>query len=76
VKPEEAFGHILRDLRGKRGLTQEKLALDANLDRTFISQLERGLKQPSLTTIINIASILKIEPSRLVKLVEDELKRV
>jgi len=75
VKPEEAFGQILRELRGKKGFTQEKLALEANLDRTFISLLERGLRQPSLTTILNIASILKIPTSHLMDLVEDAIKK-
>lgn len=75
MRPEEAFGQILRELRGKNGLTQEKLALEANLDRTFISLLERGLRQPSLTTIFDIASTLKIPTSDLIELVEKAMKR-
>lgn len=75
MRPEEAFGRILRELRGKKGLTQEKLALEANLDRTFISLLERGLRQPSLTTILDIAAILKIPTSHLMELVEEAMKR-
>jgi transcriptional regulator with XRE-family HTH domain len=74
VKPEEAFGQILRELRGKKGLTQEKLALEANLDRTFISLLERGLRQPSLTTIFDIAAILRIPTSHLMELVEEAME--
>ena len=75
MKPEEAFGLILRELRGKQGLTQEKLALEVNLDRTFISLLERGLRQPSLTTILDIASILRVPSSYLMERVEDALKK-
>lgn len=75
MKPEDAFGQILHVLRGKRGLTQEKLAMEANLDRTYISLLERGLRQPTLTTILDIASILKIPASHIIELVEEEMKR-
>ncbi|MDQ7011057.1 MAG: helix-turn-helix transcriptional regulator [Mariprofundaceae bacterium] len=70
-----AFGRVLRDLRKKAGISQEKLALDANLDRTFISLLERGLRQPSLKTIFTIANVLEIQPHEIVRAVEDEIIR-
>jgi transcriptional regulator with XRE-family HTH domain len=75
VKPEDAYGQILRELRGKQGLTQEKLALEVNLDRTYISLLERGLRQPTLNTILDIAAILKIPSSHFMQLVEEAMKK-
>jgi len=53
-------------------MSQEKLALEANLDRTFISLLERGLRQPSLKTLFAIANVLKVRPHEIVRAVEEE----
>lgn len=71
---EEAFGQVLKELRKEKGLSQEELAHESGLDRTFISLLERGKRQPSLGTIINIASVLKLDASSLVQKVEVLLK--
>ncbi|MFK5949692.1 MAG: helix-turn-helix transcriptional regulator [Methylococcales bacterium] len=68
------FGETLRFYRNKTGLSQEKLALECSLDRTYISLLERGLRQPSLTTLFDIASSLNIKPSKLIAKVESNLK--
>lgn len=62
-----AFGKALRVARVKAGASQEGLALDCDLDRTYISQLERGLRQPTLTTIVVIAERLGLAPDALVK---------
>lgn len=67
---EEAFGQTLKELRKEAGLSQEELAHESGLDRTFISLLERGRRQPSLGTIISIANALSIEANQLVLLVE------
>lgn len=68
---EVKFGDLLRELRKKRGLTQEKLGIDCSLDRTYISLLERGLRQPTLGTLFKIAAVLKVSPSAIVKQLED-----
>lgn len=68
---DEAFGAVLRELRISQGLTQEKLAFNARLDRTFISLLERGQRQPSLATIFQISKALQLSPSAVIKLVEE-----
>lgn len=70
---QEAFGDVLRELRSRKGLSQEALALDADLDRTFISMLERGVRQPTLTSIFAISQALEIKPSRLLSKVEGKL---
>lgn len=73
--PEEAFGLVLRDLRKGRALSQETLALESQLDRTFISLLERGLRQPSLTTIFQLARPLGLSPEDLVARVSKALSQ-
>ena len=73
MKPEEAFGQVLRELRLDKNVSQEKLALKGNLDRTFISLLERGLRQPSLSTILQISEALDVSPSEIMELVSLKL---
>lgn len=68
-----AFGKALRDQRKKCGLTQETFGFEAGLRRTYISSLELGEKQPTLTTIFKLAAALKIPASDLIKQVESEL---
>lgn len=74
MSPEQAFGIVLRKQRQSMGLSQEELAFRCDLDRTYISLLERGKRQPSLTTIINLAKSLNMPPSRLIQQVEHLLK--
>jgi transcriptional regulator with XRE-family HTH domain len=70
LEPEIAFGEVLRARRKEAGLSQEKLALDVGLERTFISMMERGQRQPSLTTLLKIAPALGCEAADLVADVE------
>ena len=63
---EQSLGQILRQLRQERGLSQEELALESGYHRTYISQLERGLKNPSLLTIFQLAKVLEVESSEIV----------
>ena len=67
------FGKVLRKLRVGKKLSQEKLAELCDLDRTYISLLERGLRQPTISTLFKIADALDLPPSELVKKVEDEI---
>lgn len=69
-----AFGRILRRLRMAEGLTQEQLGFEADLRRTYVSILELGQQQPSLTSILKIAKALNRTPGDLVGMVEDEMK--
>jgi len=69
----EVFGKVLRELRTTKGISQEKLAEYCDLDRTYISLLERGLRQPTITTLFKIAKALEIKASELVKVIEKEL---
>jgi transcriptional regulator with XRE-family HTH domain len=69
----QAFGIVLRECREKARMTQEELALEADLDRTYISLLERGLRQPTLETLFSLAGVLKIAPATLVARTVGEL---
>jgi transcriptional regulator with XRE-family HTH domain len=68
------FGKVLREQRNARGISQEALALSANVDRTFVSQMERGIRQPTLTTLCKLSTALEIQPSTLVARVERLLR--
>lgn len=51
-------------------MSQEELAELSGLDRTFVSMLERGVRQPTVTTLFAIAKALSIPPSRIVEQAE------
>ncbi len=67
------LGTVLRELRENKKLSQEKLAEFCDLDRTYISLLERGLRQPTITTLFKLSDALNIKPSELVELVDIKL---
>jgi transcriptional regulator with XRE-family HTH domain len=71
---KEIFGYILRDLRNNRGVSQQSVADNCDFERVFISRLERGLAQPTLTTIFTLAEFFEIPPEEFVKLVNDRFK--
>jgi transcriptional regulator with XRE-family HTH domain len=72
---EEAFGEAIRELRKANQISQEKLAEVSNLDRSFISLLECGHKQPSLITIFQLAKALNLSASKILSLVEAKIKK-
>lgn len=57
------FGVRLQKVRTNRGMSQEKLAESANLDRTYISLLEHGKRNPSFLCVVSICRALNIELS-------------
>ena len=68
-----AFGKVLRKLRIESGLTQEQFGFSADLRRTYVSILELGQQQPSLTSIFKIANALNIPAGKLIDMVEREM---
>jgi transcriptional regulator with XRE-family HTH domain len=68
--PEKAFGKALRHFRQARGVSQERLGLEAGFDRTFISLLERGLRSPTIRTLVKLAEVLEVRPSEIVRRTE------
>ena len=67
---EGRFGQLLRTVRLECGLSQEALADASGYDRTYIGMLERGESSPSLHTIFDLATVLKVKPSELMKKIE------
>ena len=66
---------MLRQLRLEAGLTQEQLGFESELRRTYVSILELGQQQPTLTTILKLAKALNRSAADVVNLVEAELAR-
>jgi transcriptional regulator with XRE-family HTH domain len=67
---DQSFANILRQLRTQKGLSQEDFGFKAGVHRTYVSQLERGLKSPSLKTLNKVARVLEISLTDLMALVE------
>lgn len=65
ITPNKKFGQKVREERTKLGISQEDLGFKTGLDRTYISGIERGLRNPSLKNIVKIADALKTSPGSL-----------
>ena len=73
TSPEALFGKEVARLRKRLAISQEELAFRAEVHRTYISQLERGLKSPTLGMILKLSRALKASASKLVATVERQL---
>lgn len=69
---EDSFGKIILKYRSEKQISQEMLATLSGLDRTYISLLERGKRNPTLKTIFKLGEALDVLPSVLVKELEEE----
>lgn len=70
------FGQNLREYRQQAGLSQEKLAAKAGIDRTYVGGAERGERNVALINIVRLAEALGIQPSQLFDgLLEDRSSR-
>jgi len=67
---EKLFGQALRELRKERGISQETLAFESGYHPTYIGQLERGKKSPSLRAILCLANVLDTHGSEILRRVE------
>ena len=63
----EFFGKKISELRKEKGFSQEKLALEANIDRTYISDIEKGNRNISLEILDTLSKALKIHISQIFK---------
>ena len=64
------FGDALRQARKSAGISQEELAFDAKVDRTYVSQLENGHKSPTVDVLFRVCPVLGIAASELIAQVE------
>ncbi len=60
---DQAVGAALRELRRRKGLTQEGLALEAGAERAYVSLIERGKNSPSARMLFRLCEILETTPS-------------
>jgi transcriptional regulator with XRE-family HTH domain len=75
-KIDLAIANVLKNERARRGFSQEELAFQAGLHRTYISQLERNLKSVTLKTLFKITQVLNIEIDEFTRIVKDELTKL
>jgi transcriptional regulator with XRE-family HTH domain len=62
---QAAFGSAIREIRMQRGISQEALAHACGLDRTYLSSVERGVRNLTLASILRIAAALEVDPAEL-----------
>ncbi|RQH08145.1 helix-turn-helix transcriptional regulator [Bradyrhizobium sp. RP6] len=64
----EVFATNLRRLRNAQGLSQDDLAYEAEMSRSYLSQLEKGAFYASLKIVGKLAAVLRVEPAEFLKL--------
>jgi transcriptional regulator with XRE-family HTH domain len=69
-----AFAPVLRFLRHQTHQSQEHLALASRIDRSFMSQLERGIRVPTLGTLFRLAPVLAVSPAFIAAMTQARLK--
>lgn len=75
LTPIQAFGVSLREYRKKAGFTQEGLAFEAGIERNYVSLIELGRNQPTITMIFKLANALNIKPSKLIATTEGRVSK-
>ena len=70
--PNITLGKIIAGLRHSAGLSQEELADRAGIHRTYVSQIERGLKSPTIVMLLKLSKALETTPSKIMRQLEAE----
>ena len=65
----QLLGENVRHYRKLKGMTQDQLAAEADMERSYVSDIERGTRNPTVAALGRIADALKIEPSRLLEVI-------
>ncbi|MCG8451679.1 MAG: helix-turn-helix domain-containing protein [Spirochaetales bacterium] len=65
------IGDAIRKIRNEKGLSQEKVALDAGLSRRYIYMIESGKNNPTFETLQKLSKVLNVRTSEIVKLTEE-----
>ena len=76
VKILLALGQLVKQQRTALGISQEELGLRANLDRTYISGIERGVRNPSITALVSLTRGLGITVANLLENLEIEADNI
>lgn len=71
MRIQEKFGLSIRKLRIENGLSQERLAFEANIDRTYISDIEKGTRNISIEIIERLAIFFQLPISEIFKRIEE-----
>lgn len=69
-KLQQKLAKTLTRLRQAQGMSQETLGFESGYHRTYISQLERGLKNPTVKTLFDLAKALTVKPSEIIREIE------
>jgi transcriptional regulator with XRE-family HTH domain len=69
---EQLFGEAVRRFRERRGLSQEEFAAKAGIHRTYVSSIERGKVQISITIAQKVANALEVPLSRIWRTIESQ----
>ena len=64
---QDAFAGNLRRLRHAKGISQEDLAYEAGINRSYMSRLEKGASYPGLEIIAKLATVLECDPAELLR---------
>jgi transcriptional regulator with XRE-family HTH domain len=70
----KTFGRSVRSLRKRRGLSQEDLAEVCGLSRNYISDIERGVRNPGLLALVALARALRVPLRELIEEIEPRLR--
>jgi transcriptional regulator with XRE-family HTH domain len=71
---KKAFGQVIKELRKEKSMSQKKLADLAEMDRSYLADLERGLNYPSLNVVYKLAEVLEMEAHELIEIVDERMK--
>ena len=72
-KAHSKLGKVISGLRQSAGLSQEELAERASIHRTYVSQIERGLKSPTIAILLKLSKALKTTASKILQRLEAEI---
>lgn len=68
-------GRVIQQFRERRGLSQEVVSGLADIGRTHLSAIERGVRKPTMETFFKLAEAMNVAPSELMRLIELEIDK-